>query len=271
MPIPFLVAGVAIAMGGVVSHCAKEVADDYQDELNSINRSMERMQDETNERVSKSKSNFENNITALTHNRNAIYKTTLTNFSKSFSKIKNVEFENNKKFKENFTQFNTSMVAYSDNSKYRSEFWDTSVSTVLSTAVFGVGGVFVGSMVSSIKTMYQIDEAKAERSKLRAECESAELECVKLNSLTQYCKTAKSTLSSLKTLTDKGVRGLDRIISESGTDYARYTEQEKQQVRLVVNLAMAVNDMISTDVFDNNGEINPQFNKFIEGASDLRL
>lgn len=272
MPLPFILAGLAIAATGVVGHCAKEVANDYEDELNSINRSMERMQDEINDKIRNSKNTFEKKINDLSNQRKKVYDVTLTNFSDSFSKIRNVDFDKNVDFKADISKFKQNLVEYNDNSSYRSDFWSKPSTSVATSLLFGVAGggiMFAGGFIKSMKISYQIDDAKAERAKLRAECEAAKKQCLQMDSLSQYCKTAYSTISTLAHLTDLAIEQIKNIIIQFGTNYSKYSREEKQKIRMTCNFAIALNDIVNTEIFDENGKINPRFKKYIDGASEL--
>jgi len=272
MPIPLIIGLAAAAVTGVVGHCAKEVAQDYEDELNSINWDMSNMQSETNNIIKHSKETFEDSINVLYNQRKNIYDVTLTNFSDSFSKIKNVDFDRNFDFKDDISRFKQSLVGYYNNSSHSSEFW-TNPATSLATSVLlgSVGGglMFVGGFIKSMKLSYQIDDAKAEQAKLRAECEAAKKECLKLDSLSEYCKRAYSSIDVLRNLTDRAVTQVENIIVESGTDYSKYTRIEKQEMRTACNFAMALNDIVNTKIFNDEGEINFQLKKYVDGIYEL--
>ncbi|GFP76251.1 hypothetical protein [Clostridium fungisolvens] len=273
MPLPFIIAGLAVAATGIVGHAAQEVANDYEAELNSINRSMEKMKEETNVRIIRSKDNFESRINTLSVQRQRIYNTTLTKFSEVFSQLKNVEFEKDTTVQTDITKFRQNILEFNDNSSYKSELWSKTSTSVVTSLLFGVAGggiMFAGGFIKSMKLSYKIDEAKAERSKLRAACETAEKKCLQIDSLTQYCKTAYDTISSLKMLTDLSVKQVTKIIDEAGTDYKTYSLEQRQKIRMGCNFAMALNDIANTEIFDNQGNINPQFKKYIDGVQELK-
>lgn len=65
MPLPIILGLAGLEATGVVGHCAKEVNDDYEYELNKINRSMEKLRDNTYEKTEISKREMESIIEKL--------------------------------------------------------------------------------------------------------------------------------------------------------------------------------------------------------------
>lgn len=268
MPIPWLVGVAGAAFLGKVF---KDVADDYQDELNDENRKMEELADKTNSLIDKTKKNFEKNYAGLAEAKKSCYETTFVDFKTTFSKLKKVEFGQRKIEKGVLENFENDLVSYHNNADYSERLiTNTTASSVLEALVFN-GALLpvsmLGSLAKGIKIQYQIDEAKAEYSKLKASCEEAKKQCLQLDSLSAFCDTSTETIKTLQSLITISIKNVEEIIKKSGTNYSKFNEEEKDSIMLMYNMTIALNDICHTEVFDEDGKINPVFKKYVDGSS----
>lgn len=270
MPLPLLLAGVAGA--AIFNHFAREVNDDYATTLNMINDDMEELYEKTNAKIQLSEKRFDKEYDALYKQKEEIFRTTLTKFADTIKHLNKVEFDNQLEKKEMLAKFERNMTAYHDNSTHRGKKWAKPSNEIATTLLFGLAGqgmFFLGNVVRGVRLQGKIDEARAERDKLRAQCEEAELQCTKLDSLSRVCKSAYKTTDSLQMLTDRAVEQVQEIVEKSGYDFSLYSEKEKDSIMIMYNFAMALNDLVCTHIFDDEGKVVPEFQKFVGTATAM--
>lgn len=92
MPIPFIIAGVALAAAGYGVKKGYDAKCDY-DDAEDYNRWAEEAYDEAQDKLNDSRKRTNEQIEALGHLKVSIYRKSLADFVDIFSKIKNVDFE----------------------------------------------------------------------------------------------------------------------------------------------------------------------------------
>lgn len=246
------------ALGALVVKCAKEVNDDYQSELDDINSEIENMTYISNVKIDGYREMLEDRIEFLDECKARAVENSLDDFYEVFSKIKNVQKRDNNIALSKCIGYKKDYVSYKNNSSGSSYFLPAVTLSRLLLSGIGRG----------IELQYKIDEAKAEKSKVKAECKKIDIWCKQIESLTEEVRDFSEIIDELSWLTLDSVNYVDDIIRKNGTDYSKYTEHEKDAVMSMVNLAGCLSDLIFTNVFLEDGKLNPTFEKYITGAKN---
>lgn len=270
MPLPLFLLGAAGA--ALLGHCAREVNDDYASELNTINDKMEELYEETNVLIKTTKCDFDTAYDKLYDQKNEVFNTTLKNFAEVIAHLKKVEFEGDGIKKDKLQRFHQEMVSYNDNSTHRGKTWAKPSTAVISTVIFGIAGQgisFVGNVIRGVQLQTKIEEANAEYAKLKAECRAAKTKCMQMQSLTELCTNSYEVIELMKELADRLINETADLVERNGGDYSIYTDEECDRIMLMYNFSLALNDIVCTDIVDNEGNLNPQYEKFVNIAFDM--
>jgi hypothetical protein len=92
MPIPFILAGAAIALGGYGVKKGIDAKDDF-DEASENNKKAQRTYDNAEEELAETKDNTNSSLEKLGFLKASIYDESLDDFMDIFEKIKNIDFE----------------------------------------------------------------------------------------------------------------------------------------------------------------------------------
>lgn len=244
----------------------------YVEELNQINEEMKTMIEKTQERVAMAQKNSEAEYSIANSQMKAVFEKTLPYFERVFSKLKEVEFDNELVKLEDFNKFELLRLSYKNNSIRQSFVWKSALdytSPAIVLTPITLGAFFVENAIKSTLLETKIEKAKVEYAKLKKECEEAKTSCVRIESLTQALNRLNGTVRILKKLTENLIKEVESIEKKSGYIYSSYTKEEKDTVMMMYNFTMALNDLVIKEVIDKNGKIHPNFEKFVGEAEQM--
>ena len=275
MPLPLFVGGL-LAVAGVagtalVGSAAREVNENLANDLNSINRDMEEMQKETEKLVTTTKETFEKRNREYSLICNSIKNDTLKDFYFIIKEIKkNCKYFNDNGLLSKYNFLNINLKSYDDNSVYISSL--TSVNNnnqIVNGALNLAEGVFLGvSAIKGVSLLYKIDDAIAEKKKLKAECKKVEIKCAEINGSSTFIKTATSTMQTLKIMTDELNSNTKELLEKRAYSLDSLSEQEFKQVMTMFNFNKALDEIINTQLLDDEGNIRKEFkDRFLDGKN----
>lgn len=257
-----------------------------EERLDSINDNIIELSTKTKEMAEESKSNCDKAVNALNRQKKNLYETTFTTFSVTAGKIKNIDFDNTIP-KEN--KLNTLDTAGIEN--YSLFYFDHSTGSVIfdGIATFASSvldhyttfppdalGAFeliddIAKFVRRRKLSSMIEEANAEYSKLKAQCELVKKECSKIDSVTKLCGTTHDTIAALKKMADMAIGEMQRNIAQYGVDYGSYPNEVQTQVYFTFNLIGTLNALANKKLITGNGNVSAAFRKFVGEVNQTYL
>lgn len=235
--------------------------------INSLNVEMEKIYSSTNTLAQETKEKFDHSQSSLEMRRKITYKTTLKNFAETISLLKEVEIEELKERREIIANIQKQEMYTARISIPHEDY--LSLKNIILFSTGGGLGVLFGALWKQIKLEEQLQEVRKEKLKLVAQCEKVKEDCVKVEAMISTFDLARETIVTLSMLTFKAVKNVKKIIQEVGVDYSSYTAEQKNQVMVMVNFALALNDLILVDVLDNDGNISFEFKEFCKVADHL--
>lgn len=236
--------------------------------LNRMNEEMKEMYSEAKRLREQTKRNFNYNYQKLIEQREDVFKYTLPQFIHVMSRIKKVDFGNNLKIQKGVTLLKEKNYEYETNFMEVQESY-FNIETIVQYAWGGFVGVHIGNLFKAVELEEKIQKAATEKEKLKAQCEKVRMECVKVDSMKELCKSANETIRTLNRLTQQSISQVRQIILYHGDDYSEYTSAQKDSVMLMCNFSLALNDLVCTEIFDEKGNVVPQFEKFVGNAKEI--
>ncbi|MCR5543553.1 MAG: hypothetical protein K6F55_05335, partial [Eubacterium sp.] len=188
----------AVAAGGVFTAAGQSVIKDSKKEIESVNNESQRMIDETKQIIERTNEEAKKAYNGLISQRKNIYTTT---FKKANELTEKIKISSKVDLKNEISDFNESISSV-DYSIISSAKVSTGIITGVS-ALGGLGGLVVGTIISGVALEYKKDEAHANKEKIRAECEKAKLDCTRMQNVTCVMNDSKKTIRALNRLAKK--------------------------------------------------------------------
>ncbi|MBP1934996.1 hypothetical protein [Ammoniphilus resinae] len=270
MPLPFILAGVAVAaVTGVAGAAAKAVNRDYEEELESINNKIKNLAEKTDRNYQNAQKKTEEQVNEWVAFKRDLTQYSLQRFVDSFGKLKKVDFKESKDLSlDQIKDIERFTLDYKLNSSGKS--LGTESEAAVKGAVLGVvggGAYFIGSLIKGVKLQYAIEEAEANLAELKVQAEKvkkAQLKLVKLGKHAQEMHQVAHTLNELFIL---ALQEMEGNMNRYGTDYSKYGQEVRKQVYVTAEFAKTIKHLIDAPlVSDRGGELHPKSGQALKTA-----
>lgn len=258
------VAGLFV--GAAATAAAHEVVQESKDELNAINADMQKMTEDANSAIASCKETYSVSMEKFDDARTNAYLSVLPEFTQVMSNIKHTEMGGDITLTQKLSEVDNAVVSCQSNFEYYNQFWSKTGTAFFTTALFGgigVGLAVFGGLVSNIRLSYKIDEAFDKRNQLKLQIEEINRQCTKVNGVSRRVDTYTKTIIELSKAVKASTSVLQTIIAQYGNDYRMYAVSTREAVRLAVNLAILLSEIVRTPIFNNDGSINDEFIKYV--------
>ncbi len=264
MLLTILAAGAATCLGMKIHDKYEETCTDKQLELWRIESDCDEIVEESKRLIKVTKTLYTKQFNALEKVRDDVYDTTFKKFKDVAGKIVNVEFNSDlaesNKFASNLESITVQMPEIDVPSiEYE---WDGA--HIFAMAVLSPVGMALAKLGELDKA---VNKAELELSQLEYEYEQIKTECAKVKSIYLLTATLRLTILNFQCLADNAIKSLEEITTQSGYDFTKYTQEEKEHVFLTFKFVEAVNKLVNMQVINKNGNINRKLKHFIEVTS----
>ena len=264
-----ILGGVALGASFILSNASKDINDDMRRDINDINDNIEDLYINTRLEMQNTRFLLEDAYKSLNKTKSRIVETTLTRFTDTMSNLKNVDFKDSTvKNRLNMNiEYNVKEASYNRN--YDFEKRNSTLTTAITTALFGA----VGNTISATKNYKKYKELEEEYEKSKTELRKMKIACTKakgqmeqVQGIIYLCGNTERMLDDLSKMDELLIDSVSIIIKESGNNYVKYTEEEKDAVMMMVNTSMLINDLVFNDFFDDDGKFKEEYYKYIGAA-----
>lgn len=260
MPLPFLIAGAALAISGVVGAAAKSVNRDYEEELASINRKIRSLAEETDRSYATTQQSVKSKLNRWKFIKQEVHAHAFPRFVDVFGKLKKIEYDASKMLIPDIVKdIKQSNVEYKTNHKGNDV--GTEGEAALKGAILGVVGgsaFFLVSVIKGVKLQYAIEEGEANLAKLRLEAEKVKTAETKLKYVGRRAEELTNVTRALNDLFKLALHQLECNIAAYGTDYSAYDLDTRQQVYVVGELAKTLKTLVDVELLSESGALNPK-------------
>ncbi|MBO3287564.1 hypothetical protein MKY98_26765 [Paenibacillus sp. FSL M8-0228] len=270
MPLPFLIGGAIVAIGGLVGAAAKSVNRDYEEELVWINRKIRSLAEETNRNYNATQQDVKSKLDNWMFIKKEAHTHLLPRFVDSFGNLKQVDYDTNEVLTPDIVK-----DIKQTNLKYKMNHKDGDVGTeseaALKGAILGIvgGGAFLlGSVIKNVKLQYAIEEAEANLAKMKLEAEKVKTVEMKLRHLGKRAGELTSVTQVLSDLFKLALHQLECNIATYGTNYSQYDLETRKRVHMVAELAKTVKTVVSTELLNDSWEPNPKLATIIRTSRE---
>ena len=142
-----ILGGVALGASFILSNASKDINDDMRRDINDINDNIEDLYINTKLEMQNTRFLLEDAYKSLNKTKSRIVETTLTRFTDTMSNLKNVDFKDSTvKNRLNMNiEYNVKETSYNRN--YDFEKRNSTLTTAITTALFGA----IGNTISATK------------------------------------------------------------------------------------------------------------------------
>lgn len=278
MPLPFLILGGIALLGGVMGAAANSVNRDYEMELNSINRKIEETVEEVQRSYKRTEKVTRQAIKRFEQRCEAIQSTSFRRFAETFSALKHVEKDAEfsptvlKKVQEITIHYQTNGRSQLSAQSQESVERTGAVVGIAATMAFGAigGGIFlVGQAIKGVKLQMAIDEAKTELARVKARAEEVRTAERHLNLIRRRTEEMDEVCQTLDKLFGLSLDRLEAVIAEAGTDFRRYSNEQKQAVKVSYHFFDALQQIMAAPLIDPSNRLTRASEEALQKARQL--
>ena len=277
MPIPLLI-GIGVVVGGALAIgnvAGREVNEELELDLYSINRKIERLPMEANEKHKQAVDSLNENISELNQFKQIIQTTVILPYCKAFEKIHNITYQIFTNSNDYITERNNLEEVHALVKEGDVMWGAEKVVTNIGDGVFsvlmpGAGGMlFVGKVIKGVNLMNKIDEAKEQLAMVELECEKMNIETDLINDTINKIKELRQVLEAITPLLNRATIQIQNSLKKFGSNYSDWDLESQSLLWTSINIAAGMNKIITTPVINDSGKINPAFVKVVEQARVL--
>ncbi len=250
-------------------------AEDNFNEAKKTNELAEFIVDDARDTFDNAKESCEASLKILDNKKQNIFKGSLSKFVKNFSKVKNVDFTVPKGLKE-LEKYTASTDLFYPYLTINTSFWESSIVRTIGTAAAGGGlgliGVAVLRPFIKKKSKIAVDNANANYAQ-------AELVVEQLEAATDVCSYIEAradmfgtAINKLNELFDPLVSAIEKTINQKGTDYTKYSIQERKNFAAAASLASSIKSVLDVAILTKDGTLTQESKQLcLDMADQLQL
>lgn len=267
--------GLAVFGGGALVNCAaKSVNNEMEGEINSVNESINSLCGETQREVNRAIALLDKNNSNMIALKQTIKNDEMEYFAQVFSGIRNFELkEVNLDFRKSFEKLELHAKDYMGKKTYRHNDDHLSVKDVAGEIALTYISPLIGigkNIFKYCKLDDNLSVAKSNYEQAKIECEKAKQQCVIYKDSANKCNEISSILKALRHVFYMSIDKMWEICEKYEYDYASFPYEERKAVMSCVNLASGINDIICTNIINEDGTINNDAVKTIGKVKELR-
>lgn len=274
MPIPFLLIGAVAAAAGGLTVCGKINNEDLKKDVNGIYDEIKKNVDKTNADYKKSYQNVLKTVEKLDITKSLIRQNSLEGFKTTFIKIKNIELKDMVQSEGYLKAFELSTSEIYDYYKkpvsFGAKLMDSAKMTI-TYAFFGSVGTLAGTVRETYRLEDEVTIARARKKEAKVDCEKVKLQISINNEIKMRCQEIQSLLLQLQRYLDRITFRIEEIIENTGTNYLDYNEVQRQTLRMGVNIAAGINEIITKSVTDKDGKFNTNLINDMKKVKNLQI
>lgn len=265
--------GAATVFGGggaLLGGAAKSVNEDYEAELNSINRKTQDLINKTEKSYEKTKSQVQVELGNLADLRRRIFNGSLQHFALNFRKLQNLDLVSQSGIKmdiiREMKEFSLTFNNNSTGSDVEFSYGEIRGSGVVLGALFG-GAYLVGSAIKGVKLLGEIDKAKDNYIKVRAEVETVKTMEGSLQRIIKRSHEISEVITALDARLSLAASEMERNIMEWGADFAQHPSEVRSQIKMTTEFAQVLKIVIDTPVITEKGKLEKRSKLAINKAA----
>lgn len=266
-------------MGKIGKFLWGSTADDNFNEAEELNKKAESLVDTASYVFDSAKEECEKALRRFDDRKKSIFSTSLMDFVKNFSKVKNIDFKpaNGLSELEKYTGNSGLFYPYLS---INTSIWESSLTRYLGTIMVGsVGGPIGGPIgVGLLRTYWKkksevaLDNAKANHAEAELIYEQASAAADVCSYITARSKMFISALNKLNEIFVPAVKEMSQIIMKKGNDYLNYDLLERKTIAAAASTASSIKAILDISILSDDGSLTLESKELcIDMANQLSL
>lgn len=256
---PIVEVGVDVITGRVLAEAAEEQANEDIDRLNEINSENKEIAKSGNDRMKSVGEEYKKSFERLIEQKKFVYEKNLRPFQQLMSKM--VGDSRFNEMKESVIEVNLEMETLSNIDYSRNEYNGYKMLHVIT----GTVPIAVArSVLTSVKIEGEIDKAKEERERLKAEREKIYAKCNAIEEIIEFLNLSYDTVERLRMNVENQIDRVKKIVEYKGYDCSNFSSYDMGILKNCINIVVLLNQIVNTQVINEEGIINPIYKKYIQ-------
>lgn len=246
-----------ITTGQVFADAATEVLNETIEQLNKINDENKKIVTNTNKRIKETENEYTQNVQKLLRQKELVHRTILCPYIEMMDKLvqnsqyTGVKLEN---FQEDFDIEELKQECFSTYKKSEVTLW----------SYFAAPIDTISKLAQSIKMDDEINKAKEENERLKAEKAKVEAKCKAIKKVNEFMDTAYYVVDSLKKQAEGRMLQVKKMLDNKGYNCDDYSEEDIELLKNCMNTVILLNNVVNIQLLNEEGIINPVYKKYIQ-------
>ena len=255
MPLPLILVGAAVLAGAYGVKKGLDAKSDF-DDAEAINEDARVIYENAHRSLEERRNETQEAVKSLSRQKVLLYRDALSPFVESYSKVKNVDYEEGDILDGKLPYISIDEVREVREVVLRKEA--AMVSMIVGGGI--VGGFMMASLAEEAK-----ENALSNRRKARAAATAMEEAEVAARDIGRMATQVRNVLKRLQDYLCSDLEAFENLVSGS-TDYRAYDSQERELVCRTASLAVTAKNMAETPMLDENGSVTSAIRQELKEA-----
>lgn len=254
---------IAELVGGIVT--GKILTDAVEDQvnedvrrLNKVNKENESIVKDTNAKIQKMQCAYEQCMKKMSCQRKEVFSDVLKPYHEQMKQlIADSRFVNNQ---QDSIVLNMDMEEITNIDYSREEY---NVHGMFHILTGTVGVAFAKGILTSVHIENDIEKAKEENARLKAEKAKIDVKCASIQEIISFLESAYEVVDKLKVEVERYIDEIRNLILRKGRYCSNFSNQDINMLKNSINLVVLLNQIVNTNMLNEKGCINPIYEKYI--------
>ena len=270
MPLPLILVGAAVLAGAYGVKKTFDAKSDF-DDAEAINEDARVIYENAQRSLEERRNKTQEAVESLGRQKMLLYRDALSPFVESYSKIKNVDYEEGDILDGKLPDVSIDEVREVREVVLRMDGVDALSGMAAGGAAAVLGGIvaapvlLVGGLMMASKAEEAKESALSNRRKARAAATAMEEAEVAARDIGRMATQVRNVLKRLQDYLCSDLEALEDLVSGS-TDYRAYDSQERELVCRTASLAVTAKNLAESTLLDENGSVTSAIRQELKEA-----
>ncbi len=256
---PYAEVATGLITGKLIADAAEEQTQNDIDRLNKINKENSKIVETINKQSEKTKKEYENAMSKLVMQKKHVYTNILEPYHELMKKL--IADSRFNATKEDVINLDIDLDVVSNVDYERKDYnGHTMLHVFTGTSAIAVAR----GVLTSVKIEFEIDKAKEEQARLKAEREKIYAKCKVIEKTTEFLNLSYIVVTNLEETAKYQIAEIEMIINRKGCDCKDFSSQDILLLKNCTNLVVLLNNIVNVHIVNEKGILNPIYTKYIQ-------
>lgn len=270
MPIPFILAGIAVVGTTILGVGSNAINNEAKNELIDINNKIEKLVERIEKDYKTAVSCYEKSIKNLIQTKSKAQNETLTVFADVYKNIKGIELNKiDLEIKTLIKDTNLDINAINNSSTYKyKQNTDQLLLGTIMTTTFG-GAFILSNYIKYNKIQEKIEDANVNFKKVKTQAKAVETKITQINFNSEKAALVTKVLENVDKRLKAAIMQLECNIEQYGIKYRNYPLEVKKQLAITEKFAILTKLIIESSGLNDDGSIDEKVDEAVKAADNL--